>query len=227
MTETRVSAFNWVAAAATAMVVSLGATGAARAADEPADAAGLRASATIAPQGVDTRETSASPLAHVSVKPEVPAALASAGGPITDRTKITHATSDRVVKEIDGIASWYGPGFHGRRTANGERFDQNSLTAAHKSLPFNTRVRVTALSTGKSVIVTINDRGPYIRGRDIDLSAAAAGAIGLRHRGVGKVKLEILENAATAKRATGSRAIATREDAAEPPSRVTSPVSTN
>jgi len=75
-------------------------------------------------------------------------------------------------------ASWYGPGFHGRLTANGERFDQNALTAAHRSLPFGTRVRVTSTETGRSVVVRINDRGPFVRGRSIDLARAAARVIG-------------------------------------------------
>lgn len=74
------------------------------------------------------------------------------------------------------VASWYGPGFHGKKTASGERFNQNALTAAHKTLPFGTRVKVT--HKGKSVIVRINDRGPFIKGRTIDLSKGAARAIG-------------------------------------------------
>lgn len=82
-----------------------------------------------------------------------------------------------------GIASWYGPGFHGRTTANGEKFDMHELTAAHKTLPFGTRVLVHNPRTGKEVVVRINDRGPYARGRVIDLSKAAAGALGLKARG--------------------------------------------
>jgi rare lipoprotein A len=78
-----------------------------------------------------------------------------------------------------GVASWYGPGFHGRRTASGERFNTNSFTAAHRSLPFGTRVRVKNSKTGRSVVVRINDRGPFTRGRVIDLSKAAAQAIGM------------------------------------------------
>lgn len=74
-------------------------------------------------------------------------------------------------------ASWYGPGFHGRLTANGERFNQDGLTAAHKSLPFGTRVRVTNLANGRSVVVRINDRGPYVAGRSLDLARGAARAI--------------------------------------------------
>lgn len=91
-----------------------------------------------------------------------------------------------------GIASWYGPGFHGRRTANGERYNQNSFTAAHKSLPFGTQVLVTNLVTGRSVMVRINDRGPFVRGRVIDLSAGAARAIGVYGSGTAPVALEIV-----------------------------------
>ncbi|MCT0255168.1 MULTISPECIES: septal ring lytic transglycosylase RlpA family protein [unclassified Synechocystis] len=92
-----------------------------------------------------------------------------------------------------GIASWYGPGFHGRRTANGERFNQNALTAAHRTLPFGTRVKVTNLRNGQSVIVRINDRGPFTGGRVIDLSAGAARAIGIHSSGVGNVALDIVQ----------------------------------
>ena len=86
-----------------------------------------------------------------------------------------------------GAASWYGPGFHGKRTANGERFNTNALTTAHKTLPFGTQLRVTNERTGRSVVVRINDRGPYARGRVIDLSKAAADAVGIL--GVGTVTL--------------------------------------
>ncbi|MEM9244537.1 MAG: septal ring lytic transglycosylase RlpA family protein [Cyanobacteria bacterium P01_F01_bin.153] len=92
-----------------------------------------------------------------------------------------------------GIASWYGGYFHGRRTASGERYNQNAMTAAHRHLPFGTRVRVVNLSNGQSTIVRINDRGPFIRGRIIDLSSAAAGQIGLRSMGIGRVRVEVLK----------------------------------
>lgn len=88
-----------------------------------------------------------------------------------------------------GVASWYGPGFHGRLTANGERFNQNELTAAHKTLPFGTRVLVENPRTGKQVVVRINDRGPYAKGRVIDLSKAAAQALGMIQRGHDQVVL--------------------------------------
>ena len=91
-----------------------------------------------------------------------------------------------------GVASWYGPKFHGRKTASGEIFDMHALTAAHRTLPFGTLVRVTYLKTGKSVVVRINDRGPWKRGRIIDLSYAAARKIGLVRDGTGRVRLEVV-----------------------------------
>jgi rare lipoprotein A len=88
-----------------------------------------------------------------------------------------------------GQASWYGEPFHGRRTASGEIFNMNEFTAAHKTLPFGTRVRVRHATTGREVTVRINDRGPFTPGRVIDLSRAAAAAIGLIQTGVGPVVL--------------------------------------
>ena len=95
-------------------------------------------------------------------------------------------------KTFTGIASWYGKNFHGRKTANGEVYNMNAMTAAHKELPFNTRVRVVNLRNGKSVVVRINDRGPYIKGRIIDLSRRAAGKLGMFFSGTAKVRVEIL-----------------------------------
>jgi rare lipoprotein A len=88
-----------------------------------------------------------------------------------------------------GKASWYGPGFHGKRTASGERFDMNDLTAAHRTLPFGTRVRVRNLQNGREVVVRINDRGPRIGDRIIDLSKAAAAALDLLQAGEAPVVL--------------------------------------
>lgn len=93
---------------------------------------------------------------------------------------------------VSGMASWYGPGFHGNRSASGEVFNQHSLTAAHRSLPFGTQVRVTNLNNGRAVVVRINDRGPFSRGRVIDLSAGAAQVIGLTRSGVAPVSLEVM-----------------------------------
>lgn len=90
------------------------------------------------------------------------------------------------------VTSYYGQKFHGRPTANGETFDMNMLTGAHKTLPFGTRLRVTNEDNGKSVEIRINDRGPFIKGRELDLSQAAAQEIGLILYGVKKLKVEIL-----------------------------------
>lgn len=109
------------------------------------------------------------------------------------------AAAREIEREVDrGIASWYGPGLHGRRTANGERFDQHALTAAHRSLPFGTVVRVRSLVNGKTVDVRINDRGPFLKRRIIDLSRGAAAALGLleSRRGVKPVAISILDGGA-------------------------------
>ncbi len=98
-----------------------------------------------------------------------------------------HLSYDQV-----GIASWYGPGFHGKRTSSGEIYDMNALTAAHKTLPLGTIVKVVDLETGRSVIVRINDRGPFIPGRIIDLSYAAAQELGMIEKGTARVGLKIL-----------------------------------
>jgi len=91
-----------------------------------------------------------------------------------------------------GVASWYGDKFQGKKTASGEIFDMNKFTAAHRTLPFNTRVRVTDMVSNKSVIVRINDRGPFVGDRIIDLSRAAAQSLGLTHRGTTDVRLDII-----------------------------------
>jgi rare lipoprotein A len=97
-----------------------------------------------------------------------------------------------IASGFQGQASWYGNEFQGRPTANGETFNQYDLTAAHPSLPFGTKVKVTNLNNGRSVVVRINDRGPYAEGRIIDVSAAAASAIDMMGSGVAPVQLEVL-----------------------------------
>ncbi len=106
------------------------------------------------------------------------------------RESVVYAQTSGSYSEFmeEGTASWYGPGFHGRKTANGERFDTQELTCAHKSLPFNTILKVTNLENGRYTIVRVNDRGPYIRGRIIDLSNAAKNEIGMG--GLAKVRIE-------------------------------------
>lgn len=93
-------------------------------------------------------------------------------------------------KPQDGVASWYGPAHQGKKTASGEPFNQNALTAAHPRLPFGTQVRVTNLANDKQVVVRINDRGPYKSGRIIDLSRAAARKLGID--GIARVRVEVL-----------------------------------
>jgi len=91
-----------------------------------------------------------------------------------------------------GIASWYGPGFHGNLTANGEVYDMVGVSAAHKTLPFGTIVRVVEIETGRSIVVRINDRGPFVEGRIIDLSKGAAEKLGIVEKGITEVGLRIL-----------------------------------
>jgi rare lipoprotein A len=107
-------------------------------------------------------------------------------------TRSSYATDQQRAGPSDGKASYYADRYHGRTTANGERFDVNALTAAQKTLPFNTVVRVTNVNNGKSVTVRINDRGPFVAGRVIDLSPAAARKIDMIRDGVVPVKLDVV-----------------------------------
>ncbi|WP_425435439.1 septal ring lytic transglycosylase RlpA family protein [Paraburkholderia ribeironis] len=112
------------------------------------------------------------------------------GGLLADAKPLTDEGSDVSDFHQTGRASWYGRGFHGHRTANGERYDMHALTAAHRTLPLGSYVRVTNPATSRSVVVRINDRGPYARGRVIDLSMAAAAALNMRHVGTARVLIE-------------------------------------
>lgn len=111
---------------------------------------------------------------------------------VTSRPLVIQDDSFQIAQSLAGKASWYGPKFHGRRTASGEVFNSNAMTAAHRSLPFGTRVRVINVKNGRSVVVRINDRGPFIRGRIIDVSAGAARSLGMINRGVANVRIEVL-----------------------------------
>src|SRR4029077_2067992 len=93
---------------------------------------------------------------------------------------------------LNGTASWYGPGFHGKKTASGEIYDQTKFTAAHKTLPLGSKARVTNLDNGSSVVVEINDRGPFVNGRILDVSRAAAGALGFAESGTAPVRVELI-----------------------------------
>lgn len=117
-----------------------------------------------------------------------PAGSAAAGRP-ADGPRGPVGPSDATGVLETGLASWYGRKFHGRRTASGERYDRHAFTAAHRTLPFGTRVRVRSVVTGKEVVVRINDRGPFKRSRVIDLSQTAFNALGLQGRGVTQVEL--------------------------------------
>lgn len=111
--------------------------------------------------------------------------------------------------EQNGKASWYGRMFHGRKTASGEKFNMNAMTAAHRTLPLASWVRVTNESNHKTVVVKINDRGPYVRGRVIDLSYAAAAVLGMRGAGTQKVKIEgLTQQEARAAREEQAQALA-------------------
>jgi rare lipoprotein A len=127
-----------------------------------------------------SRGPAVAPLKQVEGKPKPQAAVSNDDG------------AWNVTRTYRGEASWYGPGFDGNLTANGERFNQNALTAAHPSLPFGTRIRVTNQNNGRSVVVRVNDRGPYAGGRIVDLSAGSADVIGLTASGVAPVSLEVL-----------------------------------
>jgi rare lipoprotein A len=147
-------------------------------------------SVSIAPGAIAGTATSITRLEASPVAPVIEPSDASKSVSIAE-TAVADKSEPSTGWQQQGIASWYGPGFQGRRTANGERFDTRQMTAAHRTLPFGARVRVTSLVNGKYVIVRINDRGPYIKGRIIDLSHAAAQAIGLL--GIKQVKVERLQ----------------------------------
>ncbi|MFC3286272.1 septal ring lytic transglycosylase RlpA family protein [Litchfieldella rifensis] len=100
-----------------------------------------------------------------------------------------HRTGAVDFKAEEGLASFYADRYHGRRTASGERFDQQALTAAHRTLPFGTRVKVTRLDNGRHTVVRINDRGPFVRGRIIDLSRQAARELGMEADGMVSVRI--------------------------------------
>lgn len=122
--------------------------------------------------------------------------LCTLGGCATLASKPEVATQLSVNTDNCGKASWYGPGFHGKQTANQEIFDETAMTAAHKTLPFNTRLRVTDVASGYSVVVRVNDRGPFKPGRIVDLSRRAAEVLGIWAEGVAPVCYEVLDQPA-------------------------------
>ena len=107
--------------------------------------------------------------------------------------KPTKQNIGKILLTLEGVASYYAHDFHGKQTSNGETFDMNALTAAHRTFPFGTKVRVTNLENNKIVIVRVNDRGPFKEGRIIDLSMAAAKEIDLVRSGTARIRLEVIE----------------------------------
>ena len=110
-----------------------------------------------------------------------------------DGSRIVRKNPGRVLLALEGVASYYADDFHGKMTSNGETFNMNDLTAAHRVFPFGTLVRVTNLDNNKTVTVRVNDRGPFKEGRIIDLSLGAAKEISLIEKGTARVRLEVLE----------------------------------
>ena len=173
---------------------------------EPADPAPSLPTAPAPEALLEPSATAASPLKsrvtdsisrRLLKKPEKPVsvpgaeAVSAPQGVVNEKYRLT----GEAARELErGHASWYGPRFHGRRTASGENYNKYALTAAHKTLPFGTIVRVRSLALGQEVDVRINDRGPFIKGRVIDVSQAAAEALGLMSNGVAQVSLKMPES---------------------------------
>jgi rare lipoprotein A len=126
-----------------------------------------------------------------AIRPEAPreAPPRHAGAPPPEAEQPERGDVER---SLEGIASFYGDELRGHLTANGERFNPGAMTAAHRTLPFGTRLRVTNLDNGRTVAVRVNDRGPYVNGRILDLSAEAARRLGMLDRGVARVRIDIL-----------------------------------
>ena len=140
-------------------------------------------------------------------------ALVPADAPVDEKYQLT----GEAARELErGHASWYGGQFHGRRTASGENYDKYALTAAHKTLPFGTIVRVRSLKLGREVDVRINDRGPFAPGRVIDVSQAAAEALGLMGAGVAEVSLNVADSLGDTQQPSRSRKKPLRRTAAKP-----------
>ncbi|QBQ96097.1 septal ring lytic transglycosylase RlpA family protein [Paraburkholderia pallida] len=138
----------------------------------------------------DAHTAFAAPQSYGSALAALPASGAGNDNSLADAQPIDGNAPDVGSFHQTGRASWYGWPFHGRKTASGERFNMKALTAAHRTLPLGSYVRVTVANSSKSVVVKINDRGPYVRGRVLDLSYAAAKVLGLQHAGTAKVEIE-------------------------------------
>lgn len=157
----------------------------------------LAALALMAFGTLDSVQTRAADIQPIALVPQPGSALTEAlpapSQPVTLAPSVAIPETHRELGE--GLASYYGRSFAGRRTASGESFDPGELTAAHPTLPFGSKVRVTDIGSGRSVVVRINDRGPYGHRRLIDVSEAAARQLGLIARGSGKVRLALMSDA--------------------------------
>lgn len=154
----------------------------------------LGVNAELIPSNITNVSNQNANLAHGAISANAqatPQPASHAEGSILDKL---NALATSTVKNFtqSGVASWYGRQFHGRKTANGEIFNMNALTAAHKSLPLNCLIRVTNKSNGKSVVVRVNDRGPFHDNRVVDLSYGAAKVLGIVNTGTAKVLIERL-----------------------------------
>jgi rare lipoprotein A len=147
-------------------------------------------SGTVASQNKDADEEAQKIAEKIKRKVAVSEKAEGRQDLVKDKVTVQQGDDGKPIVEQVGEASFYGPGFHGKKTATGETFDQNQKTAAHPTLPLGTEATVTNLDTGASVDVKINDRGPYVKGRDIDVSKAAAKELGMTKEGLAPVKIE-------------------------------------
>lgn len=181
-------------------------------------------------QPADPFERPARPLPRPTRKPKPLPVTPPVAEPADTPASSPYELSPPRESDQQGLASWYGPRFHGRRTASGERFDSQDLTAAHRTLAFGTRVCVRSAVTGKAVVVRINDRGPFSHGRVIDLSQGAAEALGMVGLGIKPVELwqldkdeeecpEMFDEAAADTDAAAAKPVARAQKKASPPPR--------
>lgn len=160
---------------------------------------GLRGPKALSRAGLSSPQGAAEVKSHPGAKAADPAKARAAGSSVGEEPSAKTASLGGSVRkdeawkdEMEGVCSWYGVDFNGRLTASGEVYDMYAMTAAHKTLPLGTTVKVHNLENGKSITVRVNDRGPYVAGRIIDLSRKAARALGMRENGTAKVRLEVL-----------------------------------
>ena len=184
----QVAALEWRVSALVLMAAVISSQGCGIISDAPNRAVSTRG---VSPSESQTGNPSSDKPPTHTLPREIPPIAKIPSPPETEQAP--PATSQPTMMET-GVASWYGPKFHGKLTASGEVFNQEKFTAAHQTLPWGSRVKVTNLANGKSVDVRINDRGPFGKGRIIDLSRAAARALGMVGRGITTVRVEWLSD---------------------------------